>query len=120
MLRTMAAVVDSDPTFSFFEYTVPIGRAIFLRQEHSQPTRLHAWLHAGLSHAFTGRFWRHIWSAVLSRRISYFMWMIAHSGLAVGTWSAITGHDPTCLRCIAHLPESQRHCLWTCSQVQPV
>ena len=48
-----------------FEYIVPIGRAIFLRKEHIQPTRLRAWLHAGLSHAFTGRFWRHIWSAVL-------------------------------------------------------
>lgn len=30
------------------------------------------------------------------------------------------GHDPYCTRCIMHVPESQRHCFWTCSQVQQV
>lgn len=113
-------VRDSDPAVSFFEYSVPIGRAIFNRQEYRLPTRQRSWLDAGLSHVFTTRFWRFVWSARISRRISYFMWMIAHAGLAVGTWSAQMGYDSSCIRCISHLPESQRHCLWTCSQVQPV
>lgn len=39
------------PAF-FFEYTVRIGRAVFIRQECIKPTRLWFWLHAGLSHAF--------------------------------------------------------------------
>lgn len=114
------AAHPSEPAVSFFDYSVPIGRSIFLRQEYMQPTRLRFWLHAGLSHAFTGRFWSYIWSARISRRISYFMWMIAHAGLAVGTWSAQMGHDASCIRCISHLPESQRHCLWACVQVQPI
>ena len=106
------AVVSSLPAVSFFEYSVPIGRSIFLRLDYTQPTRLRSWLHVGLSHAFTGRFWSYIWSTAINRRISYFIWMIAHVGLAVGTWSAAQmGHDATCIRCIAHLPESQRHCL---------
>lgn len=50
----------------------------------------------------------------------YFMWILAHAGLAVGTWSAQMDHDPTCLRCDWHLQESPRHCLWTCSQAQPI
>lgn len=60
------------------------------------------------------QFWSFIWAARVSRRIMYFMWMIAHAGLAVGTWAAQMGHDPTCLRCDLQLAESPRHCLWTC------
>ncbi|KAI5056928.1 hypothetical protein GOP47_0028746 [Adiantum capillus-veneris] len=48
------------------------------------------------------------------------MWMVAHAGLPVGTWSTQIGHDSTCVRCTTHSPESQRHCLWTCAQVQPI
>lgn len=70
------AVRDTDPPVSFFEYYVPIGRAILIKQEYRLPTRQRAWLDAGLSHAFTTTFWRFTWSARISRRISYFMWLM--------------------------------------------
>ena len=30
------------------------------------------------------------------------------------------GHDPTCMRCDWHLPESPKHCLWTCPSAHVV
>lgn len=57
------------------------------------------WLHAGLSHAFLQGFWRFIWSARISRRIMYFMWMLVHGGLAVG-WP---GWNMIPLVCVAQI-----------------
>ena len=67
------------------------------------------------SHAFLSQFWSSIWGWRIPRRITLFFWMVAHSGLAVGTWGALMGHDPLCIRCDIHLLESQAHCLWSCS-----
>ena len=50
----------------------------------------------------------------ISRRISYFLWMIAHARLPDGTWAGAAGHDPICVRCPQHVPEPINHCLWIC------
>ena len=100
---------------SFFQYSVRIGRISQLRQQYRQPTRLHTWLHQGLSHTYLQQFWSAVWALGISRRISYFIWMIAHGGLPVGTWAEVAGHDPPiCVRCDQHVPECVSHCLWVC------
>lgn len=110
---------DEEPV-EFFQYTVRIGKLLHLRQQYSMPTRMRAWLYGGLSHAFLSSFWSCIWSLRVSRRVSYFMWMLAHAGLAVGTWTAQMGHDPSCLCCNQGVVESTRHCLWICPHVHMV
>ena len=67
-----AAEPDDRPV-EFFQYSVHIGRLIHLRQQGTIPTRLRAWLHGGLSHAFLSRFWTCIWSLRVSRRVSQFL-----------------------------------------------
>ena len=99
---------------TFFAYSVRIGRHCLLRRSTHRPSRLGTWLHAGLSHAFLTQFWSSIWVWRIPRRITLFFWMAAHSGRAVGTWGALMGHDPICVRCDMHLQESQIHCLWSC------
>lgn len=47
----------------------------------------------------------------IARRIYFFLWMIAHASLPVGTWAARAGHDPVCMRCPLQVSESVRHCL---------
>lgn len=105
---------------SFFEYSVRIGRHALLWQQHVIPMRMRVWLHAGISHAFLTQFWDHIWSSRISGSIMYFMWMIAHVGIAVGTLSVPFGHDPICERCEGTHDESPCHCLWNWSSAQRV
>ncbi|MCO5558805.1 hypothetical protein L7F22_012392 [Adiantum nelumboides] len=103
---------------SFFEYTARIGRDI-MRRYHPVPhfpRRLQHRLSQGLSHTFMSHFWTCIWTLPSSRRISFFMWMLAHGGLPVGTWSACMGHDSVCERCILQHEESLRHCFWICPE----
>lgn len=40
--------------------------------------------------------------------------MAAHAGLTVGSWGALLGHDPICIRCDHQIQETQAHCLWSC------
>ncbi|MCO5596294.1 hypothetical protein L7F22_050355 [Adiantum nelumboides] len=101
---------------SFFEYSVPMGRDI-MRRFHPvphYPRRLQHWLTQGLSHTFMRHFWTCTWTLTTSRRISFFMWMLAHGGLPFGTWPACMGHDPICVRCTLQHDESLRHCFWIC------
>eukprot|EP00250_Pteridium_aquilinum_P035708 c9849_g1_i1 orf=261-770(-) len=84
------------PPVSFFESSARIGLYFLVRYEHAQPTQLRRWLYAGHSHAFLAQFWTAPWQAHVSWWIAFFLWMIAHVGLAVGTWAARVGHDPTC------------------------
>ena len=79
-----------------------------LRRQMYRPTRLGSWLHAGLSHAFLVQYWASLRGLRRARRITLFFWLLAHAGLAVGTWGALMGHDPLRVRC-----ESQTHCLWS-------
>ena len=79
-----------------------------------RPTRLGSWLHAGLSHAFLAQYWASIRGLRVACRITLFFWLLAHAGLAGGTWGALMSHDPLCVRCEQHIPESQTHCLWSC------
>ena len=71
------------------------------------------WIHAGLDHLFLRQFWSALWRLHVAARICYFLWMVAHAGLAVGVWSSSMEHDPTCQRCLQE-PESISHCLWAC------
>lgn len=100
---------------TFFEYTVRIGRLSLLRQQREQPTCMRFWLHSGLSHAYLLQFWFAIWDLRAAWRISFFMWMLSHAGLVVGTWLATMGHAPVCPRSSSGLPESPGHYLWICS-----
>lgn len=78
------------------------------------PRRLQHWLTHRLSHVFMRHFWSTIWDLQVSRRISYFMWLLAHGGLPVGEWAARAGHDPICYRCPMRVSETLRHCFWIC------
>ena len=102
----------------FFEYTAWIGRRLMLRLQPvpHYPRRLLHLLDQRISHNVQGQFWSTIWSLRVSRRISYFMWMLAHAGLPVGEWAARAGHDPVCLRCPMRVTETLQHCLWICPQ----
>ena len=91
----------------FFGYTVRIGRYCLLRRQMHRPTGLGSWLHAGLSHAFLAQYWASLWKLKIARRIILFFWLTAHAGLAVGTWGALMGHGPLCIRCDQQLPETQ-------------
>ena len=48
-----------------------------------------------------------------------FQWLVAHRGVAVGTWLQFGGRPPDCTGC-GHPQESQRHCLWDCPLAQQV
>ena len=100
---------------SFFEYAVHIGHFVQLRQQMAQPTRMCHQLHKGITHEFLQWLSSALWDLQMSRCISYFMWLIVHAGLPIGTRAAIVGHDWACVRCTSHAPESICHCLWTCS-----
>ena len=64
------AVEQGGRPASFFGYTVRIGRRSLLRRQLHRPTRLGAWLHAGLSHAFLAQYWTLLWSLRIARRIT--------------------------------------------------
>lgn len=107
-------------SLTFFEYSVKVGRRCLLRRETQRPTRLGLWLQSGLSHAFLRQYWALLWSLRIARRIVLFLWMVAHAGLAVGTWGAVMGHDPVCVRCPLRVPESPVHCLWSCQSAHHI
>jgi len=75
-------------------------------------------LHGGLSHAYLQHYWHTLWSLRISRRIQYFLWLMVHAGLPVGTWAGAAGHSQFCVRCTPQTPESIRHCLWICPTSQ--
>ena len=38
---------------------------------------------------------------MVSRRMFYIMWMVAHVGIAVDMWALRLGHDPTTPTCVS-------------------
>ena len=105
--------VSGTAPLSFFAYSVRSARCALVSRQSEHPTRLRMWIHAGLDHLFLRQFWSALWRLHVAARICYFLWMVAHAGLAVGVWSSSMGHDPTCQRCLQE-PESISHCLWAC------
>lgn len=86
--------------------TLQFGRIAQIRQSMTQLTRLHFWLHAGMSHTFFQHFCSALWGFYLGRRISQFMYMIAHVELPIRTWAATVAFDPTSTICLDRPVES--------------
>lgn len=93
----------------FFEYTVQFGRIVQLGQRLIQLTRMHYWLHEGLSHAYLRQFWSALWGLCLCRQISYFMWMMCMLDSSLGLGLPQQG-NPLCVRCSLSMLESMHHC----------
>ena len=80
--------------FPSLKYSAPIGRHILLQQQRMQPTMYRVWEHARLTARFLRIFWRDLWDSAISRRVSYFIWIVAHRGLTMGTWAAVLAMIP--------------------------
>lgn len=72
-----------------------------------KPMRLRAWIHAGISEDIL-----HTWETPVARQASDLIWMVAHSGLAVGAWAMCRGHNLICIRCHHRVRESIRLAVW--------
>ena len=107
------------PPVPFFQFSARLGRHILLSRRQAVPASAEHWRRQGLSPAFLEGFWRRIWRYHQARRSVVFQWLVAHRGVAVGTWLQFGGRPPDCTGC-GHPQESQRHCLWDCPLAQQV
>ena len=116
--RDPFAPADSPPV-PFFQYTVRLGRHILVADRQTRPAAAEHWRRQGLSQDFLSGFWRRLWGYEQSRRSVVFQWLVAHRGVAVGTWLRFGGLPPDCTGC-GYFAESQRHCLWDCPLAQQI
>ena len=107
------------PGTPFFQYTARLGRHIQTARIGGTPAAAEHWRRQGLSGEFLSDFWARLWSSQRARRITMFIWMVAHRGTAVGVWLVYSGLPETC-PCCGHDRETQRHCIWDCPSAQQV
>lgn len=78
------------------------------------------WYHQGISIPFLRGFWRALWGSWRPRRITLFMWLLAHKGLPVGSWLALMGQNGECQSYMSHRSETPKHFLLECPQARRV
>ena len=85
----------------------------------AKPPAAEHWRREGLSPEFLEQFWRRLWDSQQPRRTMVFQWLVAHRGIAVGTWLQFGGRPPDCTGC-GYFQETLRRCLWGCPLAQQV
>ncbi len=103
----------------FFEYTVKYGRKILASTRQCEPAALKVWKEYGIQVQSRSDFWKQIWNQSYPRKISTFLWLLAHRGLAVGAWYKGKEVVHGCASCGVGL-ETQQHCLWECLSVKQI
>ena len=83
------------------------------------PTQRPSWYAQGISRLFLQAFWKTLWESWRPRKITYFLWLLAHKGLPVGSWLRQIGQEGLCQICL-EAEESPKHCLWSCTRAQEV
>ena len=105
----------SENPIPFFSYNARTGRQALGALQRRIPTQAQRWYAQGISLVFLRSFWKTLWASWRPRKISYFLWMVAHKGLPVGSWLRQMGHEGQCQMCL-QAEETLKHCLWRCLQ----
>lgn len=83
-------VADQGPP-PFFAYSAKLARRVFGRMQSRPPTQRPNWYAQGISRLFL----QALWVSWRPRKISYFLWLLTHKRLPVGSWLS-TGELHTC------------------------
>lgn len=111
---TWPPVSAAQPPTPFFQYSVRLERRSLMSERHHSHSKSPHWAAEGISEPFIQSFWRRLWDSWRTRKITYFLWMIAHQGLPLGSWLAQMGMPEDCMRSDEPTHDSLRHCLWGC------
>lgn len=103
----------------FFLYGARIGRCAIGSPQSRRPSQAPRWHAQGVSLVFLRSFWKTLWASWHPRWISYFLWMVVHKGLPVGSWLRQMGQEGCCQVC-QESEETSKHCLWGCTRAQEV
>ena len=105
--RWPEVVVDQGPS-PFFAYSAKLGRSVLGKMQTRLPTQRPSWYAQGISKLFLQAFWKTLWESWRLWKISYFLWLLTHKGLPMGSWLRQIGQEGLCQMC-HEAEESPKH-----------
>lgn len=121
LLKKKIEMKDLQGPVPFFAFSAKIGRRALRRLQERAPMRDQSWYARGIFLIFLYSFWQALWANWKPCRISFFLWLIAHGGLPVGSLLIQMDHNRDCQICLLRrMIETTKHCLWGYTRAQEI